>query len=146
MTSSRLGSYARRDMRSLPGLEMDCRLRLSGLGPLRFCLRSPSPLYSGERGWGEGCIFGAAEPLTPNPSPLSTGERGAYQTVSKPLAAEDWRSYYFPSFERTNQRTPWPVSASSRKYTSPFSSSPNDNIGNPRAFMVRLATTRFFSA
>jgi 4-amino-4-deoxy-L-arabinose transferase-like glycosyltransferase len=37
---------------------------------------SPSPLYSGERGWGEGCISRGCSPLTPDPSPPSTGERG----------------------------------------------------------------------
>jgi hypothetical protein len=40
-------------------------------------IRSPSPLYSGERGWGEGANAGERDkPLTPNPSSLSTGERG----------------------------------------------------------------------
>jgi len=38
---------------------------------------SPSPLYSGERGWGEGAsLANPPVPLTPSPSPPSTGERG----------------------------------------------------------------------
>src|SRR5262245_12125624 len=43
---------------------------------------SPSPLYSGERGWGEGFCFVLRIPLTPGPSPPSTGAKGAYRTFT----------------------------------------------------------------
>ena len=56
--------------------------RSSGLWRCR--VKAPLPLYSGERGWGEGVHFpGDAGPLTPNPSPPSTGERGARTPQSK---------------------------------------------------------------
>jgi hypothetical protein len=43
---------------------------------LRGRLISPSPLYSGERGWGEGACFPRQIPLTPDPSPPEYRGRG----------------------------------------------------------------------
>ena len=54
------------------GLGPGCRSEVSGEEESSLLL--PSPLYSGERGWGRGGV--TANPLTPNPSPPSTGERG----------------------------------------------------------------------
>ncbi len=39
-------------------------------------LISPSPPYSGQRGWGAGPGFRGLCALTPDPSPPSTGARG----------------------------------------------------------------------
>ena len=45
---------------------------------------SPSPLYAGARGWGEGEISsGDLNPLTPDPSPPSTGERGEQSKIER---------------------------------------------------------------
>src|SRR5713226_8608576 len=51
----------------------------------------PSPLYSGERGWGRGGVdsgYRGSFPLSPNPSPPSTGERGAREKLF-PLCSEN---------------------------------------------------------
>jgi len=56
---------------------------------VRWLAQSPSPLYSGERGWGEG-ERGATtiSPLTPNPSPPTTAERGGGGAEPPPVRWE----------------------------------------------------------
>src|SRR5258707_14989532 len=52
-------------------------ISLGGLSIVGGSFRSPSPLYSGERGWGEGaCHGGRPDPHNPGPAPPRSGERG----------------------------------------------------------------------
>jgi hypothetical protein len=54
------------------------------LSAVRVCPISPSPPYSGERGWGEGAWLPRPKPLTPTPLPgvPGRGERLMGQSLS----------------------------------------------------------------
>src|SRR5262249_45223111 len=55
---------------------------------LRVCPDRPSPLYLGERGWGEGACC-QRQPPTPPPPPPSTGGRGANFPTNSPGGGGD---------------------------------------------------------
>ncbi|MFL5241858.1 MAG: enoyl-CoA hydratase-related protein [Gemmataceae bacterium] len=61
----------------------------AGMDLADLAASSPSPLYSGERGWGEGAsLANPPVPLTPGPSLTSTGERGEKPPQSGEVRSE----------------------------------------------------------